>query len=635
MKSMKKIVPILIVLWFVLISVSLIWNLNSISSSVFQNAKMQTSAFFDQIEIMRAWNAKHGGVYIKVEKDIYPNPYLDVPLRDLSVDSLGIDLTLINPAYMTRLVAYTAKQKNKTQFHITSLNPIRPQNKADKWESKMLESFENGTKDTIELQTMNGEMVYKYMRPLIVKKACMKCHAKQGYEIGDIRGGIQVTIPATEYINNENQLKNNAWFIHIIVFILGLVALFVYIKLINKYFRKLVDANTETEKLKDIAQKAYDKAELSSHYKSLFLANMSHEIRTPLNGIIGFTRILKQGELSEEQKEQLDIIDFSSENLLSIINDIIDYSKIEANQLMLENITVNLIQVLNEIHKMLLMKANEKGLELRLNIHPDTPTWIKGDQTRIKQVLINFINNALKFTEKGFVNIHVKPIENKQNKVLLRFEIADTGIGVSKENHAKLFKVFSQAEVSTARKFGGSGLGLAISKQLTNMMGGEVGFDSELGKGSTFWFTGLYELSKEPKKVEEKDNTDLSKNDLKILLVEDNIINQKVATAIFSSIGKNVKIANNGQEGLDNFKKENFDLIFMDIQMPIMDGYEAAKQIRKFEEQENRTEKVSIIAMTANALKGEKEKCLSFGMTDYLSKPFKPEDLYKVITRNI
>lgn len=635
MKSVKRIVPVLVVLWIILISISLIINLNSISNSVFQNAKMQSSAFFDQIEIMRAWNAKHGGVYVKVEDDIYPNPYLDVPNRDLTVDSLGIKLTLINPAFMTRLVAYTAKQRNKTQFHITSLNPIRPQNKADIWETKMLQSFEEGTIDTMELKMQNGEMVYKYMRPLLVKKACLKCHSIQGYELGDIRGGIQVTIPADDYIKNESSLKNSAWVVHLIVFFLGLIGMFFYIRLINSYFKKLLDANKETEKQKNIAQKAYDKAELASHYKSLFLANMSHEIRTPLNGIIGFARILKQSKLTKTQEEQLDIINFSSENLLSIINDIIDYSKIESNQLILENITININQVLDETYKMLLMKANEKGLELSLNIHPDVPTWIIGDQTRIKQILINFTNNAVKFTDKGFVNIHVSPIETKGSKVIIKFEIIDTGIGVSKENHDKLFKVFSQAEASTSRKYGGSGLGLAISKQLATMMGGDVGFTSEAGKGSSFWFTGEYELSQAVVAVDLKEKVDLSKIEMKILLVEDNIINQKVATAIFSNIGKQITIANNGKEGVDIFTNGEFDLVFMDIQMPIMDGYEAAKEIRKYESESGKKEKCRIIAMTANALKGEKEKCLSFGMTDYLAKPFKPEDLYDVIIRNV
>ncbi len=634
MKLVNRFIPFVILLWIILISISLLFNLKSISKSVFLNAKTQTSAFFDEIEIMRAWNAKHGGVYVKVSDDVFPNQYLDVPNRDLRIDSLNLDLTLVNPAYMTRLVANIAKAQNKTQFHITSLNPIRPQNKADNWETIMLNSFEQGVKDTMELQKMNGEMVYRYMRPLVVKKACLKCHSIQGYELGDIRGGIQVSIPAAGYIESENNLKTNVWIIHIVIFILGLIGLIVYKKLVDRYINNLMIANQEVEKQKLIAQKAFDKAELSSHYKSLFLANMSHEIRTPLNGIIGFTSILKQGKLTEEQKDQLEVISVSGENLLSLINDIIDYSKIEANQLTLENITIDLKQAINETEKILKIKALDKGIDLSLNIHPETPKWVFGDQTRIKQILINLTNNAIKFTEKGFVNINVYPVQTIDNKVKIKFVIIDTGIGISKENHGKLFKVFSQAEASTARKFGGSGLGLTISKQLAELMGGEVGFTSELNKGSTFWFTGLFELSTPLIKVAQRSKTDFSDLDLNILLVEDNLINQKVAMAHFASITLDVDLAKNGQEAVEMFKENNYDMIFMDIQMPILDGYEATKQIREIEKNMEKDEKVVIIAMTANALKGEKERCIGLGMTDYLAKPFKSENLYDVIRRN-
>ena len=634
MKLLNRFIPLAILLWIILISISLIINLHSISKSIFNNARSQTSAFFEEIEIMRAWNAMHGGVYVKVDKNVYPNQFLDVPNRDIRIDSLDLNLTLVNPAYMTRLVANVAKLKNKTQFHITSLNPIRPQNKADNWETTMLNSFEQGVKDTMELWQMNGEMVYRYMRPLMVKQACLKCHAKQGYELGDIRGGIQVTIPADEYIVSENNLKTNVWVIHIVVLIIGLVVLLLYKIMVDRYIKNLMKAHKEVEKQKVIAQKAYDKAELASHYKSLFLANMSHEIRTPLNGIIGFTSILKQGELTEEQKEQLDVISISGENLLSLINDIIDYSKIEANQLTLENIPTDLKLAIKETEKILKLKANEKGLDLSLIIHPEVPKWILGDQTRIKQILINFTNNAIKFTESGFVNINVYPIEKKRNKITIKFDIIDTGIGISEDNHDKLFKVFSQAEESTTRKFGGSGLGLAISKQLAEMMGGEVGFSSALGEGSTFWFTGVFELSAQPRKTQQKSKADFSKMNLSILLVEDNIINQKVAMAHFSNIELDVSLAKNGQEAVDMYKKNNYDLIFMDIQMPIMDGYEATKQIRKYESSHPEHHKTVIIAMTANALKGEKEKCISLGMNDYLAKPFKPEDLNNVIKRN-
>ncbi|OYT16407.1 MAG: hypothetical protein B7C24_07945 [Bacteroidetes bacterium 4572_77] len=634
MKNLKNFYPLFLLVWVILVAFSLIWSLSLIKNSYLLNARSQSLAFFDQVQIMRLWNAKQGGVYAKINKKVQSNPYLEVPNKDLYIDSLDMHLTLLNPAYMTRLVADIAKEENKTQYKLTSLNPLNPKNKADEWETQALLAFENGLTDTLELMKKQGVYKYSYMKPLMVKKACMKCHAKQGYQVGDIRGAMRVITDATPYIIEEKRITDNVWLVHVVIFIVGLLAFYLHLNSETKNRKKLETANAEISKQKEIAIELQKKAELGSHYKSIFLANMSHEIRTPLNGIIGFTQVLKRSPLSDIQKEQLNIIELSSENLLTLVNDIVDYSKIEANQLLMENISVNLSEVLNEIVAILHMKAKQKGLKLLLDIHPDTPIWVKTDPTRIKQILINYINNALKFTQKGFVSINVYPLKTDQDKTLVRFDVQDTGIGIKEENLSKLFKVFSQAESSTTRKFGGSGLGLAISKKLAHLLHGEAGVESEFGKGSVFWFTADFEQSHEEKKSKEHKIKDLSHLVLQILLVEDNMINQKVAQAIFGNEGFEIDIANNGKEGAEQYKLKDYDFVFMDIQMPVMDGYDATKEIRKHEllSQKKRT---IIIAMTANALKGEKEKCKSIGMNDYLSKPFKPEDLLEVISRNL
>jgi len=387
------------------------------------------------------------------------------------------------------------------------------------------------------------------------------------------------------------------------------------------------------EKQKNLVEQEKRKAQDASKYKSLFLANMSHEIRTPLNGIIGMTDILKETKLTKEQKNSLDIIDISGNSLLSIVNDILDYSKIEANQLELECIPFNLYREIESVHKMLGLKAQSKGLELSYSIHPDTPKFIKGDALRIKQILINYCNNSLKFTEKGFVNIDLTPIKVNEKHVTIKFSVKDTGMGISKDNQRKLFNDFIQVDASTTRKFGGTGLGLSISKKLALLMGGEVGLESELGKGSTFWFTGVYEIesSLEAMPIEE----DFIKGDtksLKILLVEDNLINQKVASHTIKKNGHELDVANDGVEAIKKFQENTYDLILMDIQMPNMNGYEATQAIRKIELEEQK-EAIKIVAMTANALKGEREKCLELGMNGYLSKPFKQEALLKVINQ--
>jgi len=380
---------------------------------------------------------------------------------------------------------------------------------------------------------------------------------------------------------------------------------------------------------KKIIEKEKEKANQASKSKSLFLASMSHEIRTPLNGIIGMLNLLKETKLQEDQKEFVNIIDVSSDSLLSIINDILDYSKIEANQLHLEQISTDLRQISHEVIKILRFKAEEKGLILELVIDKNLHCFYKADPVRLKQVLINYCNNAIKFTEKGSIKIKIFEIENLSKKSKLRFEVSDTGIGISTENQKKLFKEFSQVDNSISRKFGGTGLGLAISMKLAKLMNGEVGLNSTEGKGSTFWFTAEIE------KIESLDQqsivikTEIAKG-LKILLIEDNLINQKVAIHTLMKNKHIVDVANDGVKGIEKFKANKYDIILMDIQMPNMNGYETTIEIRRIE-QRNKLKPIKIVAMTANAMKGEKEKCLKTGMNDYISKPFQKEDLLQIL----
>ena len=381
---------------------------------------------------------------------------------------------------------------------------------------------------------------------------------------------------------------------------------------------------------KIILEAEREKALNASKYKSIFLANMSHEIRTPLNGIIGMTEILKETNLTKTQRSNLDIIDISGNNLLSIINDILDYSKIEANQLELENVNVNLFKEIEDVVRLLTLKAQSKGLELTCDIHPKVPKYIIGDSLRIKQVLINYCNNSIKFTSKGFVHINVFVIDITDEEVIIRFNVKDTGIGISKENIEKLFKEFSQVNASTTRKFGGTGLGLSIAQKLAELMGGEVGVESKWGEGSLFWFTGKYKIAKDIEIKNDKKDIVISNKILNVLLVEDNKINQKVAMHTLKKHKHNVDIANDGLEALGLFNKNKYDIIFMDIHMPKLNGYETTIEIRKIEKEQN-LERTRIAAMTANALKGEKEKCLKIGMDAYLSKPFKIADFLNIL----
>jgi signal transduction histidine kinase/HPt (histidine-containing phosphotransfer) domain-containing protein len=421
------------------------------------------------------------------------------------------------------------------------------------------------------------------------------------------------------------------------------------IKYINEYIKCMNGEHNEPLKIlgtiqdvsnqKEIEReliKAKDLAEQSTRVKEQFLTNMSHEIRTPMNGIIGFAKILEGTNLDSEQRQSVNAIKRAGNNLMVVINDILDFSKIEADKMIFEEVNFSLSNNIKAVIELLSPIATDKKIKLIFDIDSQINDFLIGDPTRLSQILINLIGNAVKFTDKGYVELIVSQVKETETVTFLQFAIIDSGVGIPHDKIDSIFESFNQASNETTRKFGGTGLGLTITRRLIELQGGSIMVESEIDKGSKFSFLiqfkkGQNGIVKTVKMKKEKFSPDFLKN-INILLVEDNELNQLLAIKVFEKFDKTIDIADNGKIAIDKIEKNNYDIILMDIQMPEMDGIELTKYIRANFGSKSKT---PIIALTAHATLVEKKRCLDSGMNDYLSKPFDFTELLQKIHHNL
>ncbi len=580
----------------------------------------------------RLWNASHGGVYVPVTASLRPNEYLTVPERDVTTTT-GRALTLVNPAYMTRLVHEQQAAVYGLKGHITSLSPVRPGNAPDEWESQALRSMrQTGAVEYYGLAEHQGVESMRYMHVMLTEEPCLKCHAKDGYTLGSVRGGISVSVPmAPLRADSESFMASIIWS-HLGLWLLGL-------GLIAAGWRALYRQFEARAAL--LAQAHSDKqaAEAATRAKGEFLANMSHEIRTPLNGVLGMLSLLQEDLPAQQQKNYAKLGHAAGRRLLALLNDVLDFSRLEAGRMPLKSEPFRMAEVLQSVEQSFVASGVKPGVRLSFHLRPGFPEYLLGDEGRLAQVLFNLVGNALKFTPAGTVEVDCwsGPIGAFQGAgpgwVRVYLCVEDTGIGIPDDKVEEVFQRFTQSDASQTRRYEGAGLGLAIVRRIVELMGGTIDVVSDVagdgpvgpGHGTTMCLHLPMRVHAGPVFTSASASPAVSPP-LAILLAEDEAISALALTSMLTRMGHRVTTASDGEQALARLAEGGFDCVLMDIQMPGMDGLEATRLLRT-DPRYAAFAQLPVIALTAYALPGDRERFLAAGMNEHVSKPVKLEEL--------
>lgn len=630
---------LIIVCIALLIGCSLAWDIYKENQTSYELAKGEAFGSYNKDLVFRKWASMHSGIYVPISNSIQPTPYLNFLDEQNVTTTTGKELTLINPSYMTRLVLKLGEQQYGQKGHITSLDPINSENKADEWETKALKLFEKGKTEYSSIENINNKEYLRLMIPMVVENSCLKCHYNQGYKLGDIRGGISVSIPMKKY-NSVVQTKIESMiFTHLISYIvvlffsaLGYRRILIEMKKRNIAQKKTIKNEAlllqQNKELILTKRKAVE----SDRLKTIFLQNINHEIRTPMNAIMGFSSLLTEQFNDKECIEKYSkIIMQRCNDLLSIVNDIMDISQIETEQIHFNIEECNLNTTLVEIQILFReeqVRQKKQNINLILTSSTTNNKTFITDKEKLKQIAANLISNALKFTDHGEINIILK-IDDHKNIIL---QVSDTGIGIPTSEFKNIFERFTQVEQDENRVFSGTGLGLSIVKGLTNSLSGTIHLDSELGKGSTFTITlpqnsnhnntNSNSGSKQTKQV-------YNFSGKNILIVEDDEPNAQYLKEIFNKTSAKIIHTGKGEDAVQIALSHCIDVVLMDIRLPDISGYQATRQIRKNDQD------VLIIAQTAYTSSQDKKQAFDSGCNEYLCKPIKAKKLLELVNKHL